>query len=104
MDIQVAEFAAPIDAEDAAGVVNFLGRMYAGASEEDQALAIIEVQPGMKLGGMKLSGDCGKGWYGRWMFSIFLPNNDPYFWFDNGKLIPKQKRLYVCPFFIAIQF
>src|SRR6266702_7431354 len=49
MDIQVAEFAAPIDAEDAAGVVNFLGRMYAGASEEDQALAIIEVQPGPGL-------------------------------------------------------
>ncbi len=49
MDVQVAEFAAPIDAEDAAGVVNFLGRMYAGASEEDQALAIIEVQPGPGL-------------------------------------------------------
>jgi hypothetical protein len=48
-DVQVAEYAAPIDAEDAAGVVNFLGRMYGGASEEEQALAIIEVQPGPGL-------------------------------------------------------
>ncbi len=48
-DIQVAEYAAPIDAEDAAGVVNFLGRMYAGAGEDSQALAIIEVQPGPGL-------------------------------------------------------
>ncbi len=48
-DIQVAEYAAPIDAEDAASVVNFLGRMYAGASEDAQALAIIEVQPGPGL-------------------------------------------------------
>lgn len=48
-DVQVAEYAAPIDAEDAAGVVNFLGRMYGGASEDAQALAIIEVQPGPGL-------------------------------------------------------
>lgn len=48
-DVQVAEYAAPIDAEDAASVVNFLGRMYAGASEEQQAHAIIEVQPGPGL-------------------------------------------------------
>ena len=48
-DVQVAEYAAPIDAEDAAAVVNFLGSMYAGASEEQQALAIVEVQPGPGL-------------------------------------------------------
>lgn len=47
--VQVAEYAAPIDAEDAAGVVNFLGRMYGGASEEQQALAIIEAYPGPGL-------------------------------------------------------
>ncbi len=47
--VQVAEFAAPIDAEDAAAMVNFLGRMYAGNSEEEQAHAIIEVQPGPGL-------------------------------------------------------
>lgn len=48
-DVQVAEYAAPIDAEDAASVVNFLGRMYGGANEDDQALAIVEVQPGPGL-------------------------------------------------------
>lgn len=48
-DVQVAEYAAPIDAEDAAAVVNFLGRMYGGASEDSQALCIVEVQPGPGL-------------------------------------------------------
>jgi hypothetical protein len=48
-DVQVAEYAAPIDAEDAAAVVNFLGRMYAGRGDDNQALAIVEVQPGPGL-------------------------------------------------------
>src|SRR6266436_2478220 len=48
-DVQVAEFAAPVDAEDIAMVVNFLGRMYCGTSEDEQALAIVEVQPGPGL-------------------------------------------------------
>jgi hypothetical protein len=48
-DVQVAEYAGPIDAEDAAYVVNFLGRMYRGDAEEEQALAIVEVQPGPGL-------------------------------------------------------
>src|SRR5262245_12713784 len=33
-DTQVAEYAAPIDAYELATVVNFLGRMYAGANED----------------------------------------------------------------------
>lgn len=48
-NVQVAEYAAPIDAEDAARVVNFLGRMYGGSNDEGEALAIIEVQPGPGL-------------------------------------------------------
>jgi len=48
-DVQVAEYAAPIDPEDAAAVVNFLGRMYGGAHEDGQALAIVEVHPGPGL-------------------------------------------------------
>lgn len=48
-DVQVAEYAAPIDAEDAAAVVNFLGRMYGGSNDEGEALAIIEVHPGPGL-------------------------------------------------------
>lgn len=46
---QVAEYAGPIDPEDAAAVVNFLGRMYGGADENEQARTIVEVQPGPGL-------------------------------------------------------
>lgn len=45
-DVQVAEWAGPLDAEDLAYVLNFIGRMYAGNSEESQALMCIEVYPG----------------------------------------------------------
>lgn len=48
-DVQVAEFAAPIDPYDLAGVCNFVGRMYGGGSDDGQALAIIEVWPGPGL-------------------------------------------------------
>jgi hypothetical protein len=48
-DIQVCEYAAPIDPEDLADVANFLGRMYAGSSEEGQCLMCIEVYPGPGL-------------------------------------------------------
>lgn len=47
--VQVAEYAAPIDAEDAAAVVNFLGRIYAGNSDDEMARCIVEVQPGPGL-------------------------------------------------------
>lgn len=45
-DIQCAEWVGPIDPEDLAYLLNFLGRMYAGNSEEQQALMAIEVVPG----------------------------------------------------------
>lgn len=45
-DVQVAEFAAPIDQYELAKYVNFLGRMYAGNSDEQQALACIEMNNG----------------------------------------------------------
>ena len=48
-DIQAAEYVAPEDSEDLADVVNMLGRMYKGNSEEEQALCIIEVYPGPGL-------------------------------------------------------
>ena len=41
-DYQVAEFAAPIDPEELADVANALGRLYAGADEDGQCLAIVE--------------------------------------------------------------
>src|SRR3990167_3789826 len=45
-DIQVAEYAAPIDPYDLASVCNALGRMYCGRDEDAQAPVIIEVYPG----------------------------------------------------------
>lgn len=45
-DMQVAEYAAPIDPYDLAKVVNILGRLYSGNADDGQALCIIEVYPG----------------------------------------------------------
>lgn len=43
-DVQVAEFAAPIPPEDAAFIVNFLGKLYHGR-DPDGALTIVETYP-----------------------------------------------------------
>lgn len=45
-DAQVAEYAAPIDHYELATIANFLGRMYSGNSEEEQALVCIELNNG----------------------------------------------------------
>ena len=44
--VQVAEYAAPLDPFELAGVANALGRLYAGQDDNGQCLSIIEVQPG----------------------------------------------------------
>src|SRR5262245_28532062 len=48
-DVQVCEYAAPIDPEDLADVANMLGRLYAGRDENEQCLCVIEVYPGPGL-------------------------------------------------------
>ena len=48
-DLQVAEYAAPVDAFDLAYVINILGRLYSG-TDEDQCKCIIEVFPGPGAG------------------------------------------------------
>lgn len=48
-DVQVCEYAAPIDPEELADVANILGRLYAGNDEGGQCLCIIEVYPGPGL-------------------------------------------------------
>ena len=48
-DVQVAEFAAPIDYVQCAQILNLLGRLYCGSDEDGQALCIIEVYPGPGL-------------------------------------------------------
>jgi hypothetical protein len=45
-DVQVAEYAAPLDPEELGDVANAMGRLYGGANEDGQALAIVEVWPG----------------------------------------------------------
>lgn len=45
-DVQVAEYAAPIDAYDIAGVANIMGRLYSGSNEDGQCLSIVEIWPG----------------------------------------------------------
>lgn len=48
-DVQVCEYAAPIDPEDLADVANALGRLYSGNDDNEQCLCIIEVYPGPGL-------------------------------------------------------
>lgn len=48
-DIQVAEYAAPVDPYDLADIVNVIGRMYGGSHEDGQALVGIEVYPGQGI-------------------------------------------------------
>jgi len=48
-DVQVCEYAAPIDPYDLAVYVNALGRMYGGNDEDGQCLCIPEVWPGPGL-------------------------------------------------------
>ena len=48
-DVQVCEYAAPIDPEDLADVANALGRLYAGTDENEQCHCIIETYPGPGL-------------------------------------------------------
>ena len=48
-DVQVCEYAAPIDPEALADVANGLGRLYGGDTDDTQCLCIIEVYPGPGL-------------------------------------------------------
>lgn len=50
-DVQVAEYAAPVDAFELGFIANVIGRLYAG-TEDDQCKCIIEIYPGP--GGMTL--------------------------------------------------
>ena len=45
-DVQVAEYAGPIDPECLADRANALGRLYAGNDENNQCMACVEVYPG----------------------------------------------------------
>lgn len=67
-DLQVAEFAAPIDAVEVGRVANIMGRMYAGA-EDDQCECIIESYPGPGPLTVQEMIRCGYGNF--WMWEYF---------------------------------
>lgn len=66
-DRQVCEYAAPIDAFDLGYVINALGRLYAGADEE-QCKVIIEVFPGPGAGTLQTCLELGYVNHFRWEY------------------------------------
>jgi len=71
-DIQVCEYAAPIDAFDLGSVLNVLGRLYAGM-DEDQCKAIIEVFPGPGAGTLQTCLENGYTNMFRWEYYGDVP-------------------------------
>lgn len=66
-DIQVCEFAAPIDPIELGYVANLLGRLYAG-KEEDQCMCIVESHPGPGVMTMRQLVDMGYTNLWRWQY------------------------------------
>jgi len=69
-DVQVCEYAAPIDPEDLADVANALGRLYSGSDENEQCLCIPEVYPGPGL--LTLRKMINQYGYGNWFVWKYL--------------------------------
>jgi hypothetical protein len=67
-DIQVAEFAAPLDPEELGNVANLIGRIYAG-EEEDQCECIIETYPGP--GGLTMRQMAALGYTNFWKWQYY---------------------------------
>jgi len=66
-DVQVAEFAAPVDAFDLAYILNVMGRLYAG-TDDDQCKCIIEVFPGPGAGTLQQCLELGYTNHFRWEY------------------------------------
>lgn len=66
-DMQVAEYAAPVDPFDLAFTANMIGRLYAG-TEEDQCKCIIEVYPGPGVSTLRQMLDLGYTNHFRWEY------------------------------------
>jgi hypothetical protein len=114
-DIQVAEWAAPLDAESLAVVVNFLGRLYGETEDDGQALVCIEMYPGpgwmthrelvnrfgyynfppwvMETGGLGMKMTAKTGWY-----SNVSTRRD--LWTRGANHINKQRVVIQSPWFI----
>ena len=70
-DVQVAEYAAPVDPYELAVVTNIIGRIYGGDSEDEQAMATIEVYPGPGWATLKEMRDK----YGYTNFYVWMRDN-----------------------------
>jgi hypothetical protein len=71
-DVQVCEYAAPVDPFELAYVANLLGRLYAG-SDDDQCECILEVYPGP--GGMTLRQLVDLGYTNLWRWQYYAELN-----------------------------
>lgn len=82
-DIQVAEYAAPIDQEELGKVANLLGRIYGGSNEDGQAMAITEVHLGMGLPVIRKMMDLGYLNHFAWQHidKIAVVNTASYGWY-----------------------
>ncbi len=66
-DVQVAEYAAPVDAFEFGYIINMLARLYAG-EEEESCKVIIEVFPGPGAGTLQTVLQCGLTNLFRWEY------------------------------------
>jgi hypothetical protein len=80
-DVQVAEYAAPIDPYDLAAVANAIGRLYAGNNEDEQCLSIVEVWPGPGL-------PCQREMIDRFGYT------NQFLWMYGDSMVPKQTASY----------
>lgn len=100
-DVQVAEYAAPIDAEDLGVVANGLGRLYSGT--EEMALTIIEMYPGPGLLTFRMMVSLGYSNFAPWKkldslgtnnngFGFYAsPNSVKYLWLRGSRHIHNKK-------------
>lgn len=65
-DVQVAEFAAPVDQETLGLIANLLGRIYGGATEDGQCICITECHLG--LGSVSVRIMLDRGYTNHWMW------------------------------------
>jgi len=88
-DVQVCEFAAPIDQESLGEVANLLGRIYGGATEDGECLAITEVHLGMGLGVIRKMMDSGYMNHFQWQHidKIVVQNTQSYGWYASASAV-----------------
>jgi len=87
-DVQVCEFAAPVDPFELGYIANLLGRLYAGTTQ-DQCLCIMETYPGP--GGMTMRQMADLGYVNHWTHTYYADldnqNSNKVGWQANQKSV-----------------